>query len=81
MEIDADGRQNGNVKDGEEIRRQFFQGIEFEADSTKTKIEDAGAASSLFAEDGVGVCAGHGDALSFAFHGKGCGLRARLKLR
>ena len=71
FEIDADGGKNGDVEDGEEILGEFLGMFEFESDAAKAEIEDAGAAAACFADDGVSIGAGHGNAFGFALHGVG----------
>src|SRR5580658_550316 len=66
LQIDTHGRKNGHVQDRKNAFRDFFLRFEFESHSTKTKIQDSSAANTLIAENGVGICAGHGDAFGFA---------------
>ena len=42
--------------------------LKLEGDAAKAKVEDAGAAAALVANDGVSVSAGHGDALRLALN-------------
>lgn len=43
LEEDADGGEDGNVKDGDEAFREIFGVLHFEGDAAKAEIQDAGA--------------------------------------
>ncbi len=57
------------MKNGEEILGKRLAGVEFEGDTAEPEVEHFGTTRSRFAEHGVGVSAGHGDAFCFALHG------------
>jgi len=57
------------VKNGEEGVRNAFHTREIECHAAEAEVYDAGAMSGLVAKHGVGVCAGHRNALRFTGHG------------
>jgi hypothetical protein len=68
FEVDAHGRKNGDVENGENVFGEIVGGFEFESDAAEAEVEDASAAVALVAEDGVSVGAGHGDAFGSALN-------------
>ena len=73
LEAYADRRKNGDVQYGHEVFRKIFLGVKFDGDASETEIENTGATCALFAECGIGVGTGHGDALRFALNCIGAG--------
>jgi len=70
------------VKDGQKILGKHLCGVEFEGDTAETEVEYSGTTRSRFAQDRVGVRAGHGDAFRFALHSViGAGLDGRRRNR
>ena len=69
LKADSHGRQNGHMQDREEIVRELFGGVHLDRNATESQVHHASAARVVFTEHGVGVCAGHGDALGLALHG------------
>jgi hypothetical protein len=67
--VDAHGRKNRNVKDCQDIFGKCIGRIQLERYASKSEVEDAGAPRSDIAENGIGICAGHGDAFSFSLDG------------
>ena len=66
---DADGRQDGDVQDGVELRRQVGTAFEFERNAAVAKVDHArGAALPSFLQHGVRFGAGERYALEFARH-------------
>ena len=56
------------MKNGDNVVGEALDGIQFDGDATEAEIQNAGAAFALFAENGVGVGAGHGNALGSALY-------------
>src|SRR5271157_140201 len=71
LQIDTDGGKNGDVKDGQNAFREVLRLLKFERDTTEAEVQYTGAASALFANDGVGIRANHGDAFGFSLNGIG----------
>src|SRR5208337_860012 len=67
-QIDADGGKNGDMKNGEDVLRQIFGLLKFEGDSAEAEVQHTSAAGALFTDDGVGIRANHGNALSFSLN-------------
>src|SRR5439155_15707711 len=68
LQIDSNRRKNRHVKNGEEIFGKRLAGVEFEGHTSEPQVEYFGTTRSRFAEDSVGVRAGHGNAFCFARH-------------
>ena len=69
--VDADGRKDGDMKNGQDALREIFRLLKLEGNAAKSEVEDAGATAALIADNGVGVCSDHGDAFGFALYRKG----------
>jgi len=59
LEADPDGRQDGNVEDGEQRFRNAFGGREVERDAAEAEVYDSGALDRPVGENGIGIGAGH----------------------
>ncbi len=82
LQIDTNGRKNGDVQDGEEVLREFFGLLKFERDPTEAKVQHTRAASALLANDGVGIRANHGNAFGLSLNCVGSwSFRGRRGLR
>lgn len=68
LQIDTNGRKNGDVQDGEEALREFFGLLKFERDPTEAEVQHTGAASALLANDGVGIRTNHGNAFGLSLN-------------
>ena len=69
LQADAHGRKNRHVQDRKDIFGKLFGNIHFDSHAAETEIDDARAAGVVLAEHGIGVGAGHGDALGLTLHG------------
>ena len=69
-EVHANRGKNRDVKNREQVLRKVFGGIHLDGYAAEAKIENASAASPLFAQNGVGVGTDHGDAFGFALNGE-----------
>ena len=69
LETDADWGKDGHVENREEVLREAVDRIQFDGYAAEAQVKNAGAAVALFAENGVGVGASHGDALGAALDG------------
>ena len=67
-EIDANGRKNWDMENCQEALREFLRLFKFESNAAEAKVEDAGAAATLVADNGVSVGASQGDALRLALN-------------
>ena len=70
-QVDTDGRKDRDMQNGEDALGEFLWLFKFQGNTTKPEIEDAGAAATLVADDGVGVGSDHGDTFGFALNREG----------
>jgi len=75
-EIDADRRKDWDMENCQDALGEIFGLFKLEGNPAKAKIEDAGATTTLVADDGISVSSDHGNAFGFALNRKGSlGLR------
>ena len=67
-EVDPHRRKNRDMKNSQDAFGKLFRLLKLQSNPSKPKIKNAGAAAALIADDGVGVGAGHGNALRFALN-------------
>ena len=53
--VDADGRKDGDMKNGQDALREIFRLLKLEGNAAKSEVEDAGATVTLVADNGVGA--------------------------
>jgi hypothetical protein len=70
LQVYTNRGKNRHVQNGEKIFGKILGRIELYRNAAKAEIEHAGAPSTLFAKNSVGVRAGHGNALGLALDGK-----------
>lgn len=68
LQIDTDGGKNWDMKNGQEALRKLFGLLKLERDTAETEVQHTGAASAFLANDGVGICADHGNAFGFSLN-------------
>src|SRR5579863_5348040 len=66
FQADANGRQNGNVENGQQRFGDVLFGGNIQGDAAETEIHHTRAIAGLVAQHRVSVGAGHGNAFGFA---------------
>lgn len=67
-QVDADGREDGDMENCQDAFGEIFRLLELKSDTAKPEIEDASAAGALVADDGVGIGSDHGNTFGFALN-------------